>query len=130
MKSKLLFFALLVSSGLIAQELPREMMKGQLISASVSLDDILITNKTAKTATISANNGAFQINVRVNDTLVFSGFNFPRQLLILNEADLQFSVLKIKVESQPTNLDEVIINPNALSGDRPIVLTAGEISIS
>lgn len=117
MKSKLLFFALLFSVGLIAQKLPREVQKGQLVAESISLEDVLITNKTANTATISKNDGTFQIHVRVNDTLIFSGFNFPRQLLILNEADLKFNVLKIKIESRATNLEEVIINPNALSGD-------------
>lgn len=117
MKTKLLFFTLFLSAGLMAQKLPREMLKGQLVTESVSLEDVLITNKTANTAAISKNDGTFQISVRVNDTLIFSGFNFPRQLLILNEADLKFNVLKIKIESQATNLDEVIINPNALSGD-------------
>lgn len=117
MKGKLLFFTLLLSAGLIAQKLPREVMKGQLIAESISLEDILITNKTAKTAVISKSDGTFQINVRVNDTLIFSGFNFPRQILVLNDADLKFNILQIKMEGQATNLDEVVINPNALSGD-------------
>ena len=117
MKTKLLFVLLLISSGLIAQKLPRELLNGQLIAESIAVEDVLITNKTAKTATVSKKDGTFQILVRVKDTLVFSGFNFPRQILILNEADLKFTVLKVKLESQATNLEEVIINPNALSGN-------------
>lgn len=117
MKTKLLFLILLLSGGLMAQKLPREIIKGQLVAEAISVEDVLITNKTANTATVSKKDGSFQILVRVKDTLVFSGFNFPRQLLVLNEADLKFNILKIKIESQATNLDEVVINPNALTGD-------------
>jgi hypothetical protein len=117
MKSKLLVLLLLTSSGIIAQKLPREMLYGQLVVESMAVDNILITNKSANIAAVSKKDGTFQIFVRVKDTLVFSGLNFPRQSLILNESDLKFKVLKIKIESRATNLDEVIINPKALSGD-------------
>lgn len=117
MKSKLLVFVLLISSGLIAQKLPREILNGQLVAESMAVEDILITNKTANIATVSKKDGTFQIVVRVKDTLLFSGLNFPRQMLVLNEGDLKFNVLKIQIESQATNLEEVIINPNALSGN-------------
>jgi hypothetical protein len=116
MNNKILFLILLISSSLLAQKLPREIMNGQLVSDGMSVDDILITNKTAKTAAVSKEDGTFQLAVRVNDTLVFLGFNFPRQLLILSDADLRFNVLKIKLENQAANLDEVVISPNALSG--------------
>lgn len=117
MKSKLLFVIVLVSSSLFAQKLPRELLNGRVIAESISVEDILITNKTAKTATISKKDGSFQILVRVKDTLVFSGFNFPRQVLVLNDSDLKFKELKINIESQASPLDEVVINRNALSGD-------------
>ena len=117
MTNKLLFFLLLIGTTLTAQKLPREILIGQLISEAMSVDDILITNKTANTAAVSNEDGTFQILARVKDTLVFSGFNFPRQVLVLKESDLRFKVLKIKLESQVATLDEVVINPNALSGD-------------
>ena len=117
MKSKILVLVLLISSGLMAQKLPREILNAQLVAESMAVEDILITNKTANLAVVSKKDGTFQILARVKDTLVFSGLNFPRQILVLNQADLKFTVLKIKLESQATNLDEVIINPNALSGD-------------
>ncbi len=117
MKSKLLFLLFLTASGLMAQKLPRQILKGQVVAEAISVEDILITNKTAKTATISKKDGSFQILVRVKDTLVFSGFNFPRQVLVLNDSDLKFKELKINIESQANPLDEVVINRNALSGD-------------
>lgn len=117
MKIKLLLFLLLITGSLAAQKLPREILNGRLVAQSMSVDDILVTNKTAKTAAVSSQDGSFQIMVRVKDTLVFSGFNFPRQVLILNESDLKFKILEIKLESQAANLDEVVINPNALSGN-------------
>jgi len=117
MKSKLLVLLLLTSGGILAQKLPRELLYGQLVVESMVVDNILITNKSANSAAVSKKDGTFQIFVRVKDTLVFSGLNFPRQSLILDEADLKFKVLKIKLESRATNLDEVIINTNALSGN-------------
>lgn len=117
MKMKLLLFLLLITSGISAQKLPREVLNGRLVADAMSVDDILVTNKTAKTAAVSNEDGSFQIMARVKDTLVFSGFNFPRQVLILNDSDLKFKILEIKLESQAANLDEVVINPNALSGN-------------
>lgn len=117
MKTKLLFFLFLITSSLIAQKLPREVLYGQLIADSTEVDNVLVTNKTAKLAVYSRKDGTFQIHVRVKDTLVFSSLNFPPQSLILNEADLKLNVLKIKIESRPNQLDEVVINPNALSGN-------------
>lgn len=117
MKTKLLFFLFLITSSLIAQKLPREVLYGQLITDSTGVDNVLVTNKTAKLAVYSRKDGTFQIHVRVKDTLVFSSLNYPPQSLILNEADLKLNVLKIKIESRPNQLDEVVINPNALSGN-------------
>ena len=117
MKSKLLILTLLFSTVLLAQKLPREILYGQLVSDGMTVDNILITNKTANQAAVSKNDGTFQILVRVKDTLVFSGLNFARQSLILNEADLKLKVLKIKIESRINPLDEVVINPNALTGN-------------
>ncbi len=117
MKIKLLLFVLLLSSGLIAQKLPRETLNGQLISDSMPVDNVLVTNITANVATISKDDGTFQILVRVKDTLIFSGLNFSRQSLVLNEADLKFNLLKIELETRVNPLEEVVINPNALSGN-------------
>lgn len=117
MKNKLLFFLLFMTSGLIAQKIPREILQAQLVTDSMAVDDILITNKTAKLTVVSRKDGSFQILARVKDTLVFSSLNFPPQSLVLNEADLKLNILKIKIESRPNQLDEVIINPNALTGN-------------
>ena len=117
MKSKLLFLVLLFSGSLMAQKLPREILYGQLITDSTEVDNVLITNKTAKLAVYSRRDGTFQIHAREEDTLVFSSLNFPPHSLILNEADLKLNVLKIRIESRPNELEEVIIDPNALSGN-------------
>ena len=53
MKSKLLVLVVLISSGLMAQKLPREILNGQLVAESISVEDILITNKTSKQAVVS-----------------------------------------------------------------------------
>lgn len=117
MKTILLLIMGCFTGSLMAQKLPREVLNGQLVAETVVVDNVMITNKTLNYAVVSKKDGSFQIMARVKDTLVFSGFNFPRQLLILTEADFNFKVLKISIESQPTNLDEVIISPKALTGN-------------
>lgn len=117
MKNKLLFLLLLIFNILSAQKLPREIFYGQLVADSAAVDNILITNKTANLATVSAKDGTFQIAVYVKDTLIFSGLNFSRQNIVLSESDLKFKLLRIKIESQVNSLDEVVIFPNALTGD-------------
>ena len=117
MKNKLLLLLLMISSGLLAQKLPREILYGQLVADTMMVDNVLITNKTTRLSAVSKKDGTFQINVRVKDTLIFSSLNFPPQSLVLNDADLKLKLLKIKIESRPNQLDEVVINPNALTGN-------------
>lgn len=134
MKKTLLFILFLIVTNGIAQKLPRENINGQLVSEAVSLDGILITNQTAKLSTVSQNDGSFQILVRVKDSLVFSGINIPHQILVIKESDLKFTIFRIQLESQATNLDEVIIKRNSLSGNlkqdsENIILTQVKIKI-
>lgn len=117
MKTSLSFIMLLITCNLFAQKLPREILFGKIVADSTSVENILITNKTANLNVVSGKDGNFQILVRVKDTLVFSGMNVPSQKLILNEADLKLNLLTVKIEMRANVLDEVVINPNALTGN-------------
>lgn len=117
MKTNFLFLMLLTVCNLFAQKFPRETLFGKVVTDSSSVENILITNKTANLSAVSRKDGSFEILVRVKDTLVFSGMNVPSQKLILNDADLKFNLLTVKIEVRANVLDEVIINPNALTGN-------------
>lgn len=118
MKNSIITIAFLFITQLFfAQELPREILYGQIVSDSISVEGITITNKTTKRYSVSDNEGNFSLHARQKDTLIFSSMNYTSRMVVLNSSDFKMKVLRIKLESHITELDEVIINPNSLTGD-------------
>ena len=115
--STLTIVLLLVSQLFFAQQLPREIIYGQITSDSISVEGITITNKTTKRYSISDDEGNFSLHAREKDTLVFTSMNYSSKMVILNSSDFKMKILRIKLESQIMQLDEVIIDPNSLTGD-------------
>lgn len=118
MKNSTLTFVLLFMTQLFfAQQLPREILDGQIIADSISVEGITITNKTTNRYAVSDNEGHFTLYAREKDTLVFSSMNYSSRSVVLDASDMKMKVLKIKLESHITELDEVIIDPNSLTGN-------------
>ncbi|MDR6966454.1 hypothetical protein J2X31_000447 [Flavobacterium arsenatis] len=115
--STLTIVLLFISQLFFAQQLPREILHGQIIADSISVEGITITNKTTNRYSVSDNEGNFSLYAREKDTLVFSSMNYSSKSVVLNSSDLKMKVLKIKLESHITELDEVVIDPNSLTGD-------------
>lgn len=115
--STLAFVLLFVSQLFFAQQLPRELLYGQIVSDSIAIDGITITNKTTNRYSVSDSEGNFSLLAREKDTLVFASMNYSSKMVVLNSSDFKMKVLKIKLESHIMQLDEVIINPNSLTGD-------------
>ena len=118
MKNSILTIVLLfISQVFFAQQLPREILHGQIIADSLSVEGITITNKTTNRYSVSDNEGNFSLYAREKDTLVFSSMNYSSKSVVLNSSDFKMKVLRIKLESHITELDEVVIDPNSLTGD-------------
>lgn len=118
MKNSILTIVLLfISQVFFAQQLPREILHGQIIADSISVEGITITNKTTNRYAVSDNEGNFSLYAREKDTLVFSSMNYSSKSVVLNSSDFKMKVLRIKLESHITELDEVVIDPNSLTGD-------------
>lgn len=118
MKNSIITIALLFITQLFfAQQLPREILYGQIVADSISVEGITITNKTTKRYSISDNEGNFSLHAREKDTLVFTSMNYSSKMVVLNSSDFKMKVLRIKLESHIMQLDEVIIDPNSLTGD-------------
>lgn len=100
-----------------AQQLSRKVLQGQIIADSISVEGITITNKTTSRYSVSDNEGNFALYAREKDTLVFSSMNYTSRMLVLTGSDFKLKVMIIKLESHITELDEVIIDPNSLTGD-------------
>lgn len=108
---------LLATQVFFGQQLPREILYGQIIADSIIVEGVTITNKSTNRYAVSDNEGNFSVYAREKDTLVFSSMNYTSKRIVLNTSDFKMKVLKIKLESHIMELDEVIINPNSLTGD-------------
>jgi hypothetical protein len=118
MKNSLITFVLLtITQLLFAQQPPREILNGQIMADSLSVEGITITNKTTSRYAVSDKEGNFSVYAREKDTLMFSSMNFTSKMVILNASDFKMSLLRIKLETHVLELDEVIINRNSLTGD-------------
>jgi hypothetical protein len=113
----ILLILLLVVQFSWAQLIPREIVRGQIISDSSVVERVTIFNKSSNKGAVSDDFGYFTMYARPTDTLVFSSVVFKPAILVLTDLDFKVNVMKIKLDVFVNELDEVIVTPNSLSGD-------------
>jgi len=118
MKNKLflLLFVFCVQFG-FSQQIPREVLNGQIVADSISVENVQVLNKNTNTFSISDRLGHFHIYAREKDTLVFSSQSFESKKLILTPSDLKVQLLRIQLQVFVNALDEVVISPQSLTGE-------------
>ncbi|WP_445737430.1 hypothetical protein [Mariniflexile sp.] len=104
-------------------------IKGK-VESNVDVENIHVINKTAQTFTITNRKGAFEIPVSLHDTIVFSSIQQKSKSVIIDESMILFKTLRVTLEEQINELDEVtvgrVLTGNLLSdvknveGDPPI----------
>lgn len=115
---KLLICLFLLSTTIsFSQQLPREPLHGQIVADSLGVSNVSIKNSNTKKVAISDSEGNFTIYAREKDTLVFSNLSFVSKKLVLTKTDFKFHILRIKLDVFVNSLDEVVVSPNALTGD-------------
>jgi len=87
----------------------RVLLKGIIVSDSVSVENIHIINKTTKKATTSDIKGRFRILVKENDTLVFSAVQFENKLIKIQKNHVNNLNITILMKSGINKLTEVKI---------------------
>lgn len=112
-----LMFILFFSHFIFSQKIPREILNGQIISDSTGVENVNIQNLNTRKFAISDQFGFFALYAQEHDTLVFSSMNLYTKKLVLSKTDLSWKLLKINIENFVNTLNEVIINPNALTGN-------------
>lgn len=100
------------------------------VDSKIGIENIHVINKTAQVFTITNQNGEFKIRVSLNDTLTFSSIQHKIKTVIIDKNVLLFKALKVILDEQITELDEVLVGKvltgNLLSdikntkGDPPI----------
>ena len=117
MKNKLFFFLLVIVSFKLSSQNNRENIKGKIINEALSTENIHIINKNSGNATISNKYGEFQILVKINDTLIFSGIQFYKKEVPITPLLLKNNSIIIQLFLKINELDEVEVKAHNLSGN-------------
>ena len=115
---KSIFIFLLVSFNSFTQTENQKIIVGSVYNDnSYSIEGIHVLNITSNEATITEFDGKFKILVNINDEIVFSGIQFKRKKIIINQDIFDSVSLTIYLEEFVNELDEVIVNSSGLSGN-------------
>jgi len=114
-KKVLLIVAFVGMTSLNAQDI-RSLIEGTVKSDSLVVSDIHVFNRNTKTGGISSQEGRFEIKVKINDTLIFSGIQFYTKIIVIEEAHLKTKKIDIGLVQNTNELEEVVIQ-NKLTGN-------------
>lgn len=87
-----------------AQEIKLE---GKVFFDTTPLKDINILNKTFKDGTASNENGSFQLNVHLGDSILFSSLTFQNRVIVISENHIKNKYMEVYLELGFTELDEI-----------------------
>ncbi len=89
----------------------RTWIKGKVLYRDSNVISANVVNNTSQEATITNQDGEFEIKVKLNDRLLFSSVQYQIRSLVINKDILQKSRIVIDVNEKVTQLDEVVVGP-------------------
>ena len=101
---------LLLNLFLSSQE--RVPIKGKLIYRNINVVAANVVNNTAQTNTITDANGEFDIDVYLNDEIIFSSVQYQIKAVKITEKILNSKRLVVSINEKITELEEVVITPD------------------
>jgi len=107
---RIVIFLLLVSNLVFSQD-KRTWIRGKVLYKNINVVSANVVNNTSGQATITNEDGEFEMKVRLNDRLVFSSVQYEIRSTTINKDILQKSRLVIDVNEKVTILDEVVVGP-------------------
>ena len=107
---RIVIFLLLVSNLLFSQD-ERTWIRGKVLYKNINVVSANVVNNTSGQATITNEDGEFEMKVRLNDRLVFSSVQYEIRSTTIDKDILQKSRLVIDVNEKVTILDEVVVGP-------------------
>ena len=108
---RLIFVLLFISNFIYTQEDSRTWIRGKVLYKNSNVISANVVNNTSREATITDNDGEFEMRVRLNDRLVFSSVQYEIRSVVIDKDILQKSRLVIDVNEKVTVLDEVVVGP-------------------
>ncbi len=113
MKQVLLYSLTLFFSFIsMAQDDGRVILRGKVLYRNVNVPNENVINTTSEFATITNENGEYQIRVKVGDELVFSALNYQIEIVQVTEEIISNNRLVIEVNEKVTELQEVVVTPD------------------
>lgn len=114
MKQLYLIILLFSTISLSAQE-DRVIIDGVITSDSLSLENIHIINLNSKKGIVSNALGKFQIAVKLNDIIIFSGLQFSNKEIKITKHHLERKKIIINLIQKNIELPEVVLENMAVS---------------
>ena len=116
MKFKIIytFFFIIFSQLILGQEKVIGVIENDADSKPIS--NVHVINLNSVIGTISNNDGVFEINASVNDTLFFSYLGFKSIKVRVTNDLIKFKNSKIKLTELAYALEEIIVTPYKLTG--------------
>lgn len=92
-------------------------LEGRIITDSLENSQINILNLTSNTGTTNSDLGEFTIEVKENDTLLFSSVHYEKVTIIISEEIITQKFLKVVLREKVIDLNEVIVRKMDLTGN-------------
>lgn len=96
---------------LSAQDTDRIILRGKVLYRNSNVVGENVINVNTKKATITNDNGQFEIYVQEGDTLVFSALNYQFKSVRVSKEFLENRRMVVEVKEKVTELDEVVVSP-------------------
>ena len=118
MKVHLTIVLLFFTGFLFSQDIQEKIIEGFIRNNNnLSIEGIHVLNNSNGEATITNSDGRFKIRASLKDEIVFSGIQFARKKIIVNEELYDAILLNIFLDEFVNELDEVIVTSSGLSGN-------------
>jgi hypothetical protein len=89
----------------------RTLLRGKVMYRDSNVINENVLNVTAKQATITNENGEFEIMVALGDELVFTAVNYKITAVLISQEILDNNRLVVSVDEKVTALEEVVVGP-------------------
>ena len=89
----------------------RTWIRGKVLYKNVNVNSANVVNNTSQMATTTNDEGEFEIEVKLNDKLIFSSVQYQIRELSITKEILQKNRIVIDVNEKVTELDQVVVTP-------------------
>ena len=111
MRTFLNIFFLIAINFTYSQDDYRTWIKGKVLYKNVNVSSANVINNTSQQATTTNDDGEFEIEVKLDDKLIFSSVQYQIRELNITKEILQRNRIVIDVNEKVNELEEVVVTP-------------------